>query len=1033
MHASLDSANGRKKGRTEPALLRGPTAILINPMTFCTLSKRVGLYFERGVGLLACIEMDFTVEVLETDLPAAADTISCALEALGNSEVLTQRAGLLEDGVPNLPVLKFRLKKGCSHVSLAFTASCEKQEDYYLPQATSSGKDIGYGLYPVTLYNPDKIQLGSLSPSNMTKKTHLVYLSKTREHGHAANVQEVVGKLSFKIRFKTTKTFRRKEKGSWLGLKSVERELSQQAPPELNLEEMVSRENSLSCNVPIPAADPKVSVIFHSVSTKISEVTSTDLLCIACIGTSAEARESAIFNKGEGPVHTLPALRPIRLRCTSEGGEVTIKVINIKEKSLVFSVSCPVAKLVPFQHYNWEYNWRCLLGPSGFNPAHSHSNSEANVTVSLVLWPSLSEHQDYEGLEVYINGVDFDKPNGRIDLVLCCELTHGEGENDPPAEAEEDGKFPNSCITVVKCSSSDDDAVISPGYFFFPGVPSDEVHRINLSLYATPHNASPWWLTDSKASAVISLSKATTQVLLQPQNEEGIRWELANDALTNSSPDILMVKRASGLLRWKSKGTKFLSEDNIHKIPDLPLLSDIEVPDISEISSVSQSDVSEVLSTRPATEQVSNADSDTALLTRMMHESALAKLGKDILKLREENELLRRENQDFEKYILEMEASIIVTAADQAALQFLTKNDLIHKVVELSQRLSTEIETRKTFQSKVQRLQNTLIKKNVIESRYMELQEAHVSQQKLVRELQGKLTKYRKCADTCKQQEAVIGRLEALLENERTEWKEREEIARLRTPLKTPVLRRKQESAGSVQDLKYELLKAKRRYHDLDEELAARLRSGRVHSTTSSKDGEEDSVRKLEVKLKMAASKEKAMMQELKEKATEKLEYELELSRLKRRRSFSKKQVDRERWASDSSTVRPISQEHSAATRSHGRRSPTAVSHQDYSQHPSQRSSTHSSVTQHSLHHSSQHSSQHPSVQHSSRHSLQHPSQHSSRHSSQHPSTQQTSAQHPLRRSSQYSTHSSRHPPRRSSLLSQHSLHSELSSINETS
>ena len=1000
-------------------------------MTFCTQGW--------GGARLGLKKMDLRVEVLETDLPAEVDTISCTAEALGNQDVITQRASLLEAGVPSLPVLKFRFKKGCSHLSLAFTATSSKHGHLQQsPQSSTSSSTtsihevVGYGLYPVTLYNPGKIKLGELDPSNAAKKTHLIHLTKAQTG--VMDLQKMVGKLSFKISFKTGRTFRYKGGGSWVDLDSVKQEFSRPAPLKPDLPELASKEHNLACNISVPGANPTVSVIFHSVATMMPDLTSSDLLCVAYIEELPEARENAIFNDGDGPIRTLPALKPIRLKCPGDGGELILNVANTKEKSLIFRTSCSLAKLVPFQHYNWEYNWRWLPGASGFNPAHSHFGLEANVAVSIVRLPSLSDYQAHEGLEILVNGVTFNRPYDGFDLVLCCQLRDGQGA-DASTQAG-DRKFPDSNIVVVKCSCSDDDMcsepIISPGYFFFPGFSSEQAHQVDFALYITKHNSCPWWLTESKATAAINLTKATSQVLQKTEHEGGVRWELEDEVITNSSQDVLRVKKANGILRWKSTRVKFLSEESILGISDLPLLRDIEVPDVSRVIDTLSSG-SAIINSLPTTGK-SSAPSSTFLLQGMMYETAMSKLGHDIMKLRRENELLRKENQDYEKSMLEMEASIIVTAADQMALQFLTKDDLIHRIVELSERLSTEVEARKTFQSKVRQLQNTMIEKNNIELRYFELQEAHVAQQRLIRELQTKVAKYRKCAETCQQQETVIRQLEALLEQDREKWKKNEELAHLRTPVKTPTRQdRMKGNTGRVtnQDLKYEVLKAKKRYQDLEDELAQRLRSGEAHSTTSSY-CEGDRMEHLEKKLEEATTREKALMQELKEKAAEREEYEHQVARLKERQSHSLKRLSAEHEASVSHSTRAASwrgrsRDHSAVTSSHSHDTPSAAYHRrsqdpDPSQQHSPSSRRSSKQTSQSLRRSSHSSPEHSSC-HSSRHSLQlsshHPSaENPSRNSSQHPqSSSQSSSQHPQ----PSSEHSSQHPQSSSQHSSVHS------------
>lgn len=823
--------------------------------------------------------MDFQVEVLKTDLPREADTLRCNVEALGSGEVVTTTSNLVEAGSPKL---SFHLKKASTHVALLFTTLC-------------GSKEVGSCLYPMTFNNRMTRLLGSLCPSELSKQTHLAYLS-TKIQG--LGIEKVVGRIWFKIKdLKMDKKGHLPESGgTWTNIQSVQNDLSPPPPSKPSIAELLSRESSIACTSPVPSEGATISVLFHSVTTLKPKLVPKDILTIACIGSVPDIREDTLFNEGGGPLHTLATLKPTMLKCT-DGTMLEFHMANVNDNSLFFSASCPLAEMLPFKQYNWEYNWRWLPGITGFSPAHSRGNLEANVTLSVVHWPSLSDYPEYEGLEVFVEGVEFDSKHENTDLVLCCRVTSAEENKKaallrtisiPPyrqqqgeGEAPFDG-FHNFNMAVIQYSPSTESRPVKvPGYFFFSSQPnfasSRSGHQIVLTLYATSHNADLWWHTLSTSTATIDLPESLRHSLPMPGNQDGVKWELTGEAITNTIKDALAVKKISGILRWKGNGTKFLSCNTLSRISELPLLSDVEksVQDSPHVYSSAQ--------------QVPLAGHDA------MWKEAVAKIGNDILKLREENAHLTKENRDYEKYILDMEASIIVTVTNQKTLLPLSREDLIHKIVKLSECLNMETQTRVDFQSKIRTLQNSLIKKNDTELHYIELQEAHTAQQRLVRELQAKVAKYKKCLDTCKQQETVINKLESLLAQETKDCTGNaqeslntlsQENARLRTQLS----RCQGDEADSisterdktVESLKSELRRTKKKCQELSERVS--------HLSEHTVDiGERYKVEGLERKLEVATIREKAVMEELKNSvvqwAKEKARDELEIAQLKRSNS----------------------------------------------------------------------------------------------------------------------------------------------------
>ena len=811
--------------------------------------------------------MNVLVEVLKTDLPAEVNVLACRMEAHGG-EVVSNSSKLVLDGAPALPLLAFRFKKASTHAALVFTALNINQE-------------IGSSLYPLTFNSRMVRLLGPLIPAAMAKRPHLTHIT-TKIPG--SEIEKVVGRVWFRIaEYKPTKKPSPPDpNASWMKLDVVQNHFSQLQPTQPsspNVTALVSRETEILSNAPVPDQTAILSVLFHSVTTKLPELTPGNLLSIACIGSTSDVKEVKIFGSGAGPMHTLSILKAVNVQCDT-GTMLELHLASTDGTTLYFSAVCPLSDLLPFKNYNWEFNWRWLPGVTGFSPEESQGNLEPNLAVSVVCWPSLSDYPDYEGLEVFVEGVEFESNLSEVDLVLRCHLAEleerGTGTRRPLyglcREREEDQDF--NAAVIQYSSGNSEQPVTRPAYFFFPSQPNfstDDSNQILFILYATSHNSCLWWQTESNSTAAIDLTEPLRQLLSQPDNQEGVRWEIASDVITNTSIDALTVHKITGILKWKAPNNKFLSTSTLSMMSRLPLLSDFQ----ARLTGV----------TTPA------LDSD------VVWKEAVARIGSDVLKLREEIKLLKKENKEYEEYIVNMEASIIVTASEQSKLQHFTKSDLIHKVLEISERLRVEMQASKTSQSKVRALQNKLIQKNDVESRYAELQAAHTAQQKFVRELQTKIAKYKKFIGTCKQQEAVINKLETLVTRDTRDPTGKEaldiltkENARLRAQLSN--YQRSGADNWDISDerektfdtLKTELGKTQNRCRELEEEVAYLSKCPGVSNATYL--GEKDKVEVLERRLEVAAIREQAVIEELKENAgkwaKDKVRQEIQMAELQR-------------------------------------------------------------------------------------------------------------------------------------------------------
>lgn len=809
--------------------------------------------------------MNLQVEVLKRHLPGSAVNLSCQIEALGSDEVNTDSATLAEDAT-KVPALNFNFSKASSHVALTFIASSQGGKE-----------EVGSCLYPITFNYHTTRLFGQLISPKLFNKTHLAHLSN-RVPG--LNVHKIVGKIWFRVKDLRVPSMVQnvRVEGNWLDMRTVQQPHGKQHDiPKPDMEELLSREAQGCCIAVVPGDTPVVSVLFHSITIQSTlQLPADNILTVACMGSDPGVKENSLFNYEDGLPWTTPTLKPITLKCGSNDTVLELHAVDsLHKREPSFSSSCPLPFLIPFQHCNWEYNWRWVPGMGGFSPEHSQGNLEPNVTVSVVYWPSSSDSSQHEGLEVFIKEVEFLSQQEKTDLVLTCQLKDGTdleatGGADTPPYAErkdsiaEDEDFDPSA-TVIKYSSNNRG---SSGYYFFSSDPnftsSSGGHQIVLTLHATSHNASLWWRTEVKSTATVKLPEELRWALSRPGNEEGVRLELSENDISDAFTDTLKVKRLTGILRWKKNDAKFLGLETITHLSTLPLLSEISVMPVS----------------------ISPTTSDGELPGSDVLISAVKKMVRDILRLEEENALLKAENRDYEKFVVDKE-SIIVTAANQKALLPFTKMDLIHKIVELSEYLKAEIRARKIFQSKMHKLKNKLIKKSEIEAHYMDLQRAHESQQMIVRELQAKVTKYRKCWEMCKQQESIIEQLLAhqgsatLITPAATrENSKHTDVVEEPQRMQNKNLRTQEET--TLENFREELSRVRRTVHELDDK-AAQL-SEHQHSSTSHPGREESKVATLETQVKVAAVRERALMEELRSNiarwAEEKSRYEMEIARM---------------------------------------------------------------------------------------------------------------------------------------------------------
>ena len=847
---------------------------------------------------------------------------------------------------PHVAKFRFRFKKPSPVAVLLFTAigydtgvttSRSTAQSAAVRGGTSSALtatsstnrepgEIGQCFFPITFRPSDNKALGSLAvkAAELANQTQTGYITAKVE---GTNINKVVGRILFKVvnQKSIPKSLLRKQT-SYLDLKTSKEKFAKPVRSDPSLDDLIARERvSLCMRAAMPGDAPMVTVVFHCAASAQQELL-RDLRPIACIGTSTDIREDSFFKNNSGQdVKAISILKPVTLQCSGDDDTTTIEVLELHLNSsgsgnkVSFSASHTLQTFYPFRHYNWEYNWRWLPGTHTNTLDSFQSNGkESKVILSVVYTPPASHFANYEGLEVLIQDVDLSSFARDRNLIACVQLTESivninfgsssVTNTSSPLKKQSGGNGTevtyNFNVAVMQfspaarggsersSSSSPRPFTASrliPAYFFFAINPffrsKSHDHRLQLTLYSVDRDSAlVWWKGGSKiALSSIPLPAGLKRVLPRPENREGVMCSLVNDEISQPT-ETPIANKITMVLRWKAKEMQFLSPEIENSLDRLPLIQDLDF-------------------SLPETEFSSSSSGQGPVASQIYleeYKSAIAKMGLDILKLRQENQQLSEENRRLEQHMIEMEASIVVTAANERTLQPLSKADLIHKVVELSEYLTNERQSRRGYQDKVRTLQNHLIEKNDMVTQHMQLQEAHEAQQKLVRELQSKVEKYRKCCETSRKQESVINQLEALMVLEAGDHKAgnalsiiKKENADLREMLREyqdtdpdrqrGLLGEKDETIAS---LRKELERLTQQRQSLEEKLSdiaeksAGVSSGVILEQTTK-------IYELEQKLKVAEAREATLMNELEENgrkwAREKARYEIKFTQLKTR------------------------------------------------------------------------------------------------------------------------------------------------------
>ncbi len=513
----------------------------------------------------------------------------------------------------------------------------------------------------------------------------------------------------------------------WFGPNTIHQQQSRLRIPQTlstglssDLKQYFSKESQNSCSYWYAVrSHPTVHVLFHS--TSIAEkLSSYKIMPVAYVNTSPVQNNTSILDMNGGKAILVPIVKPIALKCLQNSDHLHLHLIQESKPTPQFSASIPLDSLKPFQPYNMKFDQQWRKPSNQAEPADQLSGSNNCVFVSVLYFPPSSTYSEYEGLEVLVETPLLETAI-KDDLIVCFQIKKVATETSASSNATDTRRNPVehvSHFTALMQSCEDGRFISSPAYFFAPSEPKLLNNcKLSLKVYSVKHNSQSWWTSPSHSSVEFTLTKEIIEDLFALKNRQGLKYQFKRE-MRHSSSAAPIFQQLDVIVRWKNSSMRFLSEQfNLPK------------------------------------QQPVAARNDN-LLNALSH---------DVERLRQENKILKKENGDFESFIMGLEASTVATATKRSDLKHLTKYDLIDKVVKLSEHLLKETEIRKRLETEVKKLQESLKKMHSLKTEFIELQSAHLSQQRLVKELQDKVVKYKQYVHICKQQDVTITKLESTL------------------------------------------------------------------------------------------------------------------------------------------------------------------------------------------------------------------------------------------------------------------------------
>ena len=416
----------------------------------------------------------------------------------------------------------------------------------------------------------------------------------------------------------------------------------------------------------------------------------------------------------------------------------------------IFSAYENVCELLPF-----FYTHRCWLLDIDKPTLLTDPLMKAgkHIVTSLSYTPPVSTYTKFNGLELAVMRVKTSNEEMR-EFVLTVEIMpkgSSDDSNEPLFLRQVNSLLTDRKIALLQTSS---ESQSNPIYFFFKNDStfSESIQRnsptLLLHIYSVDRLSSEaWWESDVICLAEQTIDSVMYQSLTEDASMDGLRWSIYWQQADLSLEVVI---------RWKTINMPFLqpmTDEVLHSLPLIPHAV-IESTDGSPLDHHASSVIE-------AAQYLELIDKLTDQLQQLQGENA---------RLQEEKGYLKGQlDQQVQQIIALTSKNSIEDMESLPELQALSKSDLIRKVMKFQEALKFERGQKELYQQKVLTVQNELLSSNNSEKDFLALQDAHRSQQALVKDLQRKVDKYYQCYETSMQQEKVIKQLEAVIAQQEKE------------------------------------------------------------------------------------------------------------------------------------------------------------------------------------------------------------------------------------------------------------------------
>ena len=548
-----------------------------------------------------------------------------------------------------------------------------------------------------------------------------------------------------------------------------------------DLASLLSDEAKRICGHVLPAETPFVSVVFHCVC--VGGDPTREPVAVARIGDRNDISVNTLLQQSSPQLQHLPILKPVRLFC-QEFDCLELHIADSKTGRVDFSSSRALSRLTPFRPTHFNFDAQSVLGGGG--PQSSNTGAQTrgpSVSISALYTPSTSQFNRFEGFEIAVCEVSLAGHMEQCrDVVMGVQLvdTDRKGKTPTPrgnsvhppffspkkksgASVATGSDHEEYHVSVLKYRGSqlNQGFAVKSYHIFQRSLPQSGGLDLLFHIYGSS-GTQVWWNTEYHTLAKLEISEETLPVL-QTGKLPWLHWSASN----NDSSQPCTV---TGILRWKSRKTKFLTESSLMTVKPAVVTSPSQTSQ-HEPGSVVPTQLGKDLPLQQSDHHVlvapeeTSAGEDTDIVKHLTEfETSLCQMASDFRTLRRENEILQADNDQLVEEISTLR-SLVGTSGSltDADLQGLSKSDLTLRVKSLQQSLEAERKTRERFQERNRALQRGISTLQDLEVSYTELQEVHTAQQKLIQMLRGKVAKYHKCSDICRKQESVITQLESLL------------------------------------------------------------------------------------------------------------------------------------------------------------------------------------------------------------------------------------------------------------------------------